>query len=86
LNDKVLIFIGERPDEKVRHIVSAKAKEQKREELVVVRDFLEVFPDDLSRLPPSREIKFHIELVPRAIPVMKSPYRLSPSDMEDLSG
>ncbi|GKE51407.1 putative reverse transcriptase domain-containing protein, partial [Tanacetum coccineum] len=50
------------------------------------RDFLEVFPDDLSRLPPIREIEFQIELVPRAIPVTKSLYRLAPSKMEELSG
>ncbi|GKA74511.1 putative reverse transcriptase domain-containing protein [Tanacetum coccineum] len=61
LDDKVLRVIGERLDEKVRHPVSAKAKEQKREELVMVRDFPKVFPDDLSGLPPSREIEFRIE-------------------------
>ncbi|GJV64666.1 putative reverse transcriptase domain-containing protein [Tanacetum coccineum] len=83
---KVLRVIGERPDEKVRHLVSAKAKKQKREELVIVRDFPEVFPDDLSGLPPSQEIKFRIELVPGAIPVAKSPYRLAPSEMEELPG
>ncbi|GKC62114.1 putative reverse transcriptase domain-containing protein [Tanacetum coccineum] len=82
---KVLRVIRERPDEKVRHLVSAKAKEQKREELVVMRDFLEVFPDDLSGLPLSREIEFHIELVPEAIQVAKSPCRLTPSEMEELS-
>ncbi|GKE53667.1 hypothetical protein Tco_1488823 [Tanacetum coccineum] len=38
------------------------------------------------RLPPSREIKFRIELVPGAMPVAKSPYRLAPSEMEELSG
>ncbi|GKC43868.1 putative reverse transcriptase domain-containing protein [Tanacetum coccineum] len=47
---------------------------------------IKVFPDDLSGLPPSREIKFHIDLVPRAIPVVKYPYRLAPSEMEELSG
>ncbi|GKF16762.1 putative nucleotidyltransferase, ribonuclease H, partial [Tanacetum coccineum] len=52
----------------------------------VVRDFPKVFPDDLSGLPPSREIEFRIDLVPRAIPVIKSPYRLAPSEMEELSG
>ncbi|GJZ69278.1 putative reverse transcriptase domain-containing protein [Tanacetum coccineum] len=66
--------------------MSVKAKERKREELVVVRDFLEMFPDDLSGLPPSREIEFHIKLVPGAIPVAKSPYRLTPSEIEELSG
>ncbi|GJW31513.1 putative reverse transcriptase domain-containing protein [Tanacetum coccineum] len=86
LDGKVHKVIGERPDNKVRHLVSAKAKEQLREELVVVRYFPEVFPDDLSRLPPSREIKFRIELVPGEMPVTISPYRLAPSEMEELSG
>ncbi|GJU25200.1 putative reverse transcriptase domain-containing protein [Tanacetum coccineum] len=40
---------------------------------------IEVFPDDLSGLPPIREIEFWIELIPRATPVAKSPYRLAPS-------
>ncbi|GKC60065.1 putative reverse transcriptase domain-containing protein, partial [Tanacetum coccineum] len=84
LDGKVLRVLGERPKEKARHLMSE--KEQKQEEMVVVRDFPEVFPDDLSGLPPSREIKFQIELVPRAIPVVKSPYRLAPSEMEELSG
>ncbi|GJX06970.1 putative reverse transcriptase domain-containing protein [Tanacetum coccineum] len=69
-DSKVLRVIGERTEEKMRHLVSAKAKELKQEELVVVRDFLRVFPDDLFGLPPSREIEFHIELVRGAIPRM----------------
>nr|GFA83337.1 hypothetical protein [Tanacetum cinerariifolium] len=56
---------------------SAKTKEKKQEEIVVVRDFHEVFLDDLSRLPPVWEIKFRIELIPGAMPVAKSPYRLA---------
>nr|GEZ14678.1 putative reverse transcriptase domain-containing protein [Tanacetum cinerariifolium] len=55
---KVLRVIGERPKEKIRHLMSAKGKEQKQEEIVVVGDFLEVFPDDLSGLPPIQEFKF----------------------------
>ncbi|GJV94180.1 putative reverse transcriptase domain-containing protein [Tanacetum coccineum] len=65
------------------HIMSAKAQEQKQEEIVVVSDFLEVFSDDLSGLPPIQEIQFHIELVPGAIPIANSPYRLAPSEMEE---
>ncbi|GKD84271.1 hypothetical protein Tco_1351110 [Tanacetum coccineum] len=76
--------LGENPEEKVRQLMSAKTKEKKQEEIVVVRDFLEVFPDDLSRLPPVREIKFRIELVPRAMLVPKSPYRLAPFELEEL--
>ncbi|GJR25863.1 putative reverse transcriptase domain-containing protein [Tanacetum coccineum] len=56
------------------------------EEIVVVRDFPEVFQDDLSGLPPTREIEFQIELIPRTTPVAKSPYRLTPSELEELSG
>ncbi|GKD88188.1 putative reverse transcriptase domain-containing protein [Tanacetum coccineum] len=70
----------------MRHLVSAKARELKQEEMVVVRDFSKVFPYDLLGLPPVQEIQFWIELVPRAIPVVKSPYRLAPSKMEELSG
>ncbi|GJR68170.1 putative reverse transcriptase domain-containing protein [Tanacetum coccineum] len=80
------VIIGERPKEKARLLMSAKASDKKQEEIVVVRDFPEVFPDDLSGLPPIREIEFRIELIPGATPVAKSPYRLAPSKMEELSG
>nr|GEU53595.1 retrovirus-related Pol polyprotein from transposon 17.6 [Tanacetum cinerariifolium] len=76
--------IGERLKEKMRHLMSTKAKEQKQEEIVMVRDFPEVFPNNLSGLPPIREIEFYIELIPGAMPVAKSPYRLAPSEMEEL--
>ncbi|GJS12309.1 putative reverse transcriptase domain-containing protein [Tanacetum coccineum] len=51
----------------------------------VIIDFPEVFPDDLSGLQPIREIKFWIELTLGATPVAKSPYRLAPSELEELS-
>ncbi|GJU71999.1 putative reverse transcriptase domain-containing protein [Tanacetum coccineum] len=82
---KVLRVIGERPEEKVRHLMSVKAEEQKQEEIVVVRNFPKVFPNNLSGLPPTREIEFRIELIPGSIPVAKSPYRLAPSEMKELS-
>ncbi|GKA88960.1 putative reverse transcriptase domain-containing protein, partial [Tanacetum coccineum] len=83
---KVFRVLGERPKEKARLLMSAKASEKKQEEIVVVRDFLKVFPDDLSGLPPIQEIEFRIELTPRATPVAKSPYHLTPSELEELSG
>ncbi|GKD34604.1 hypothetical protein Tco_1250113 [Tanacetum coccineum] len=86
LDGKVLRVLGERPEEKARHLMSTKAKEQKQEEMVLVSDFPEVFPDDLSGLPHIQEIEFWIEFVPGAIPVVKSPYRLAPFKMEELSG
>ncbi|GJW48776.1 putative reverse transcriptase domain-containing protein [Tanacetum coccineum] len=53
--------------------------------IVVVRDFPEVVPNDLSGLSPIQEIEFRIELTPGAMPVAKSPYRLVPSELEELS-
>ncbi|GJV71107.1 putative reverse transcriptase domain-containing protein [Tanacetum coccineum] len=82
LDGKVLRVLGERPEEKAKLLMSAKTSDKKQEEIVVVRDFLEVFPDDLSGLPPVREI----ELIPRAVPVAKYPYRLALSELEELSG
>ncbi|GKD59794.1 putative reverse transcriptase domain-containing protein [Tanacetum coccineum] len=75
-----------KPEEKARLLMSAKASDKKQEEIVVVRDIPEVFLDDLSRLPPLREIEFWIELIPGAVPVTKSPYCLAPYEMEELSG
>nr|GEX16110.1 putative reverse transcriptase domain-containing protein [Tanacetum cinerariifolium] len=86
LYGKVLRILGEKLNEKMRQLKSAKAKDKKQREIVVVRDFLEVFPDDLSGLPPIQEIKFRIELIPGAISVAESPYHLAPSELEELSG
>ncbi|GJV26631.1 putative reverse transcriptase domain-containing protein, partial [Tanacetum coccineum] len=85
-NGKVLRVVGERPKEKARLLMSTKASDKKQEEIVVVSDFPEVFPDDLSGLPPIREIEFRIELIPGATPIAKSLYRLSPFELEELSG
>ncbi|GJU31322.1 putative reverse transcriptase domain-containing protein [Tanacetum coccineum] len=83
---KVLRVVGERPKKKARLLMSVKASDKKQEEIVMVRDFPEVFPDDLSILPPIWEIKFRIDLIPGATPVAKPPYRLAHSEMEELSG
>ncbi|GJR42755.1 putative reverse transcriptase domain-containing protein [Tanacetum coccineum] len=59
-----------------------KAGDKKQEEIVVVRVFQEVFPDDLSGLPSIREIEFRIELIPGATPGLRSTAR-SPVFLED---
>ncbi|GJR95664.1 putative reverse transcriptase domain-containing protein [Tanacetum coccineum] len=83
---KVLRLLGERPEEKARLLMSAKANERKQEEIVMVRDFPKVFLDDLSGLPSTQEIEFQIELILGATPVAKSPYCLATSELEELSG
>ena len=43
-----------------------------------------MFPDEIPRLPPKRDIDFTIELVPEAAPVSKAPYRMSTPEMLEL--
>ncbi|GKC32713.1 putative reverse transcriptase domain-containing protein [Tanacetum coccineum] len=81
---KLLRVLGERPEEKVKHSKSAKVKEYKLKDIVVVKKISEVFSDDLSGLPSSREIEFSIDLIPREMSVAKSSYHLAPSKMEEL--
>ncbi|GKE12451.1 putative reverse transcriptase domain-containing protein, partial [Tanacetum coccineum] len=82
---KVLRVLGKRLKVKARFLMGAKAGDKKQEEIVVVRDFPKVFSDDLSELPPIREIEFQIELIHGETPVAKSPYRVAPSKLEELS-
>ncbi|GKA87057.1 putative reverse transcriptase domain-containing protein [Tanacetum coccineum] len=62
-----------------------KSKEKRLEDVPIVRDFPEVFPEDLPGLPPTRQVEFQIDLVPGAAPVARAPYRLAPSEMKELS-
>ncbi|KAJ9547046.1 hypothetical protein OSB04_019589 [Centaurea solstitialis] len=67
------------------HVIDTKAKEKRIQDIPVVREFPEVFPEELPGLPPQRQVEFHIDLVPGAGPIAKSPYRLAPSEMQELS-
>ncbi|GJX47224.1 putative reverse transcriptase domain-containing protein [Tanacetum coccineum] len=62
-----------------------KSKEKRLEDVPIVRDFPDVFPEDLSGLPPTRQVEFQIDLVPGAAPVARAPYRLAPFEMKELS-
>ncbi|GJW51849.1 putative reverse transcriptase domain-containing protein [Tanacetum coccineum] len=59
--------------------------ERQIEDVPVVRDFPEVFPKDLSGLPLTRQVEFHIELIPGAAPIARAPYRLAPAEMKELA-
>ncbi|GKG09563.1 hypothetical protein Tco_0338309, partial [Tanacetum coccineum] len=52
------------------------SKEKRLEDVPTVRDFPEVFPEDLPGLPPTRQVEFQIDLVPGVAPVARAPYRL----------
>ncbi|GJY58656.1 reverse transcriptase domain-containing protein [Tanacetum coccineum] len=66
-------------------VMEKKSDERRLEDIPVVRDFPKVFPKDLPGLPPVRQVEFQIYLMPGAAPVARAPYRLAPSEMQELS-
>ncbi|WVZ81746.1 hypothetical protein U9M48_029088 [Paspalum notatum var. saurae] len=58
--------------------------ESKLESIPMVCEFPDVFPDDLSGLPPDREVEFAIELVPGTAPIYRKPYRIAPREMVEM--
>ncbi|GJR93260.1 putative reverse transcriptase domain-containing protein [Tanacetum coccineum] len=65
--------------------VEDKSEKKRLEDVPIVQDFPKVFLEDLSGLPPTRQVEFQIDLVPGAAPVARAPYRLAPSEMKELS-
>ncbi|GJT57329.1 putative reverse transcriptase domain-containing protein [Tanacetum coccineum] len=62
-----------------------KSEKKRLDNVPIVRDFLEVFLEDLSSLPLTRQVEFQIDLIPGVAPVARAPYRLAPSKMKELS-
>ncbi|GKG04674.1 hypothetical protein Tco_0315061, partial [Tanacetum coccineum] len=62
-----------------------KLEKKRLEDVPIIWDFPDVFPEDLSGLPSTRQMKFQIDLIPGAAPVARAPYRLAPSKMKELS-
>ena len=56
----------------------------KIENVPIIHDYGDVFPKVLLGLPPEREIAFEINLIPRAKPISKAPYRMTPAELREL--
>nr|GEX24131.1 putative reverse transcriptase domain-containing protein [Tanacetum cinerariifolium] len=76
-----LIFLAQG----MRKETKDKSEEKRLVDAPTVRDFLEVFLEYFPGLPPVRQVEFQIELVPGAAPVARAPYRLAPSELQELS-
>src|ERR1051325_3425399 len=76
VNDGVVVFMLYSSTE-----VKGKAKSN---ELLIVNEFPEVFPEDVSEFPPEREVEFAIYLIPVISPVSMAPYRMSASELVEL--
>ena len=54
------------------------------EDILIVKEFPDVFPNDISGLPPDRAIEFVIELIPGTKPISIPPYRMAPAELKEL--
>jgi len=50
----------------------------------LVQEYADVFPDEIPELPPSRDVDFTINLIPRAGPMSMAPYRMTPTELAEL--
>nr|GEZ45168.1 putative reverse transcriptase domain-containing protein [Tanacetum cinerariifolium] len=75
--NKLTVFIAQ--------VMENKSDEKRLENIPVVREFPDVFPEKLPSLPPVRQVEFQIDLIPKAAHVARAPYQLAPSEMQELS-
>jgi hypothetical protein len=59
-------------------------KEAKLEDIPVVNEFQDVFPQELPGMPPNREIEFTIDLIPGTAPIAQAPYKMGPKEFVEL--
>nr|GEU33041.1 putative reverse transcriptase domain-containing protein [Tanacetum cinerariifolium] len=69
----------------IAHAAEKEPKEKRLEDVPIIHDFPEVFPDDLPGLPPPGQVEFRIKLMPGVAPVARAPYRLASSELKELS-
>ncbi|GJZ91769.1 putative reverse transcriptase domain-containing protein [Tanacetum coccineum] len=86
--DEVLIVQGDDCDDRTQVMskkTEGKSEEKRLEDVPIVQEFLEVFPEDLPGLPPTRQVEFQIDLVLGAAPVARAPYQLAQAELQELS-
>ncbi|KAL8105647.1 hypothetical protein AgCh_029446 [Apium graveolens] len=69
----------------VAYVIDRSQEPAKLEDILIVNEFPDVFPEELLGLPPDREIEFAIDLAPGTEPVSKAPYRMAPVEMKELA-
>ncbi|GJX19762.1 reverse transcriptase domain-containing protein [Tanacetum coccineum] len=85
LCDEKVVHIPINGETLIIRVMEKKSDEKKLEDIPVVKEFPDVFPEDLPSIPPIHQVEFQIDLIPRAAPVARTPYRLAPSEMQELS-
>ncbi|GKE53951.1 putative reverse transcriptase domain-containing protein [Tanacetum coccineum] len=83
--DEKVIHIPINGETLIIRVMEKKSDEKRLEDIPVVREFPEVFSEDLHGLPPVRQVEFQINLIPGGAPVARAPYRLASSETQELS-
>ncbi|XP_077249167.1 uncharacterized protein LOC143888610 [Tasmannia lanceolata] len=65
-------------------VVEVNDNDMKIVNVPIVREFVDVFPEDLPGLPPNREVEFTVDLAPGKVPISKASYRMRPLEMKEL--
>ena len=65
-------------------VLDFKRGQVNREDIPVIKEFPDVFPEELPGLPPEREVDLIIEVLPRIVPISKAPYLMAPSELKEL--
>ena len=66
-------------------VTDTQGEERRIEDIPIVLDFPDVFPEEFPGLPPHRQVEFQIDLAPGAAPIARAPYRLAPGELLELS-
>jgi hypothetical protein len=83
IREKV-VYQGDRNACLVAELQLNALKENRIEEIPVVREFQDVFPQELPGMPPNREIKFAIDLISGTSPIAQAPYKMGPKELVEL--
>ena len=65
-------------------VLDSKRDQIELENILVVKDFLDVFPKELPGIPPVREVDLSIEILPGTTPSSRAPYRMAPTELKEL--
>ena len=65
-------------------ILDSKREQVNLETIPVIREFPDVFPEELPKVPPKREVDLSIEVVQGTIPILRAPYRMAPTELKEL--
>ncbi|GJX90322.1 reverse transcriptase domain-containing protein [Tanacetum coccineum] len=83
--DEKVVHIPINDEPLIIRVMEKKSDEKRLEDILVVREFLEVFLENVPVLPPVCQVEFQIDLIPGTTPVAQAPYRLAPSEMQEIS-